>query len=102
MKPHECHATESSGRIGARWNVVCGLDRHIRQTEGRWITFPVDRRCLPHSGSFRSRLRSSSNLAGWMNWGSENSAGHYLDLSSAILGGTLFPIGYLLHALRRQ
>ena len=38
----------------------------------------------------------------WMNWGSENSAGHYLDLSSAILGGTLFPIGYLLHALRRQ
>src|SRR5438046_723304 len=30
-----------------------------------------------------------------MQWGSPNSAGHYLDLSSAILGLVLFPIGYL-------
>ena len=35
----------------------------------------------------------------WMYWGLENSTGHYLDLWSAILGLTLFPVGYLFHAL---
>ncbi len=35
----------------------------------------------------------------WMHWGLERSAGHYLDLWSAVLGLTLFPVGYLLHAL---
>lgn len=34
----------------------------------------------------------------WMHWGLEHSPGHYLDLGSAVLGLTLFPIGYLLHA----
>jgi hypothetical protein len=34
----------------------------------------------------------------WMRWGAEDSVGHYLDLSSAALGLSLFPIGYLLHA----
>jgi hypothetical protein len=38
----------------------------------------------------------------WMNWGLENSVGHYLDLSSAIIGLTLFPVGYLLQALTRR
>lgn len=36
----------------------------------------------------------------WMGWGFDNSIGHYLDLSSALLSVTLFPIGYLLHALK--
>jgi len=35
-----------------------------------------------------------------MGWGLSASAGHYLDLGSAVLGLTLFPIGYLWHALR--
>jgi hypothetical protein len=34
-----------------------------------------------------------------MGWGLERSAGHYLDLGSAVLGLTSFPLGYLLHAL---
>jgi hypothetical protein len=34
-----------------------------------------------------------------MEWGLERSAGHYLDLGSALLGLTSFPIGYLLHTL---
>jgi hypothetical protein len=38
----------------------------------------------------------------WMHWGLEDSWGHYLDLSGAALGLTLFPIGYLLHALAMQ
>src|SRR6266568_7129636 len=33
----------------------------------------------------------------FMHWGQEHSIGHYLDLTSAILGITLFPLGYLLH-----
>ena len=31
----------------------------------------------------------------WMGWGRPDSVGHYLDFSSAILGLTLFPIGFL-------
>lgn len=38
----------------------------------------------------------------WMQWGLENSAGHYLDLVSVVVGLTLFPIGYLLDAFRER
>ena len=38
----------------------------------------------------------------WMHWRLEHSVGHYLDFWSAVLGLTLFPIGYLLHALTRR
>jgi len=38
----------------------------------------------------------------WMRWGLEHSAGHYLDFWSAVLGLTLFPVGYLLHSLRSR
>jgi hypothetical protein len=37
-----------------------------------------------------------------MHWGLEHSLGHYLDFWSAVLGLTLFPIGYLLHALTKR
>jgi len=37
-----------------------------------------------------------------MRWGAEHSAGHYLDLWSAVLGATLFPVGYLFHALTKR
>jgi hypothetical protein len=37
-----------------------------------------------------------------MHWGDEHSTGHYLDLWSAVLGLTLFPIGQLLHVLSRR
>jgi hypothetical protein len=42
------------------------------------------------------------HLFPWMHWGLEHSVGHYLDLWSAVLGLTLFPIGYLLHALTKR
>jgi hypothetical protein len=38
----------------------------------------------------------------WMHWGAERSIGHYLDFVCAVLGLTLFPIGYLLHALVKR
>lgn len=34
-----------------------------------------------------------------MGWGAEHSPGHCLDVGSALCGFTLFPLGYLLHAL---
>jgi hypothetical protein len=37
-----------------------------------------------------------------MDWGSQNSVGHYLDLLSAILGFTLFSLGYLIHAVNMR
>ena len=37
----------------------------------------------------------------WMHWGLENSVGHYLNVSSAVLGLTLFPVGYLFQALTK-
>lgn len=42
------------------------------------------------------------HLFPWMGWGSARSAGHYLDLSGAVLGLTLFPTGYLLRAASRH
>jgi hypothetical protein len=39
------------------------------------------------------------HLFPWMQWGLPNSIGHYLDFWSAVLGFTLFPAGYLCHAL---
>lgn len=40
----------------------------------------------------------------WMGWGFEHSAGHYLDLSSATVGLTMLPLGYLVssfHAVKK-
>jgi uncharacterized Tic20 family protein len=39
------------------------------------------------------------HLFPWMHWGSQHSVGHYLDLLCAILGITLFSLGYLIHAV---
>jgi hypothetical protein len=42
------------------------------------------------------------HLFPWMHWGLEHSVGHYLDFSGAVLGLTLFPVGYLLDALAKR
>jgi hypothetical protein len=49
-----------------------------------------------------THLCEALHLFPWMHWGSEHSVGHYLDLWSAVLGLTMFPIGYLLHALTKR
>jgi len=41
-------------------------------------------------------------LVPWMQWGLEHSAGHYVDLSGAVVGLTLFPLGYLLQAFSKS
>jgi hypothetical protein len=42
------------------------------------------------------------HLLPWMRWGDSNSAGHYLDLASAITGLTLLPLGYLLRVIKTR
>ena len=49
-----------------------------------------------------AHLSEALHLFPSMHWGDERSVGHYLDLSSAVLGITLFPLGYLLHAVARR
>lgn len=49
-----------------------------------------------------AHISEALHLFPWMGWGLEHSAGHYLDLSAAVLGFTLFPVGYLLHALAER
>jgi len=49
-----------------------------------------------------THLFEALDMFPWMHWGVEDSLGHYLDLSSAVLGLALFPTGYLLHALATQ
>jgi hypothetical protein len=41
------------------------------------------------------------HLFPWMHWGDAHSVGHYLDFGSAVLGLVLFPLGYLLDALKK-
>jgi hypothetical protein len=40
------------------------------------------------------------HVLSWMGWGAKHSPGHYLDLSSAVLGLIFFPVGYLGMSLR--
>src|SRR5262249_24604552 len=46
-----------------------------------------------------AHVAEALHLLPWMQWGFEQSAGHYLNLASAALGLTLFPLGYLAHTL---
>jgi len=46
-----------------------------------------------------AHVSEALHLLPWMQWGLERSAGHFLDLGSAVLGLALFPIGYLIHAV---
>jgi succinate dehydrogenase/fumarate reductase cytochrome b subunit len=49
-----------------------------------------------------THLSEALRLFPWMNWGRPNSIGHYLDFCSAVLGLTLFPVGYLFHTLTKS
>jgi hypothetical protein len=53
-------------------------------------------------GVVLTHIGEALRLFPWMRWGLEQSAGHYIDLGSAVLGLTLFPAGYLSWALRQR
>jgi hypothetical protein len=49
-----------------------------------------------------THVAEAFHLFTFMQWGLENSLGHYLDFGSAVLGVTLFPVGYFLHAMNTR
>ena len=49
-----------------------------------------------------THIGEALRLFPFMGWGRDHSIGHYIDLSSAALGATLFPLGYLLQTLARD
>jgi hypothetical protein len=60
---------------------------------------------LGTSGMFLVVLTHICQALNWfpeLQWGTEHSVGHYLDLSAAIAAVTLFPVGYLLYAVSQR
>jgi hypothetical protein len=49
-----------------------------------------------------THVSEALHLFPWMQWGRAQSMGHYLDFWSAMLGLTLFPLGYLLHVCTKR
>ncbi len=49
-----------------------------------------------------THICEARGLFPWMHLGLKHSAGHYLDFWSCVLGLTLFPVGYLFHALMKR
>ena len=49
-----------------------------------------------------AHICEASDLFPSMHWGREHSVGHYLDFWSAVLGLSLFPVGYFLHSLTKH
>ena len=49
-----------------------------------------------------THLCEALHLFSWVGWGRPHSVGHYVDFWSAVLGLTLFPVGYFLDALTRR
>ena len=78
--------------------LVCGSVVLLRTTQSMWVSFQL-------LGSMflgvviSAHICEALGIFPWMRWGSEGSIGHYLDLGSALLGFTLFPLGYCLYAL---
>lgn len=49
-----------------------------------------------------THLCEALSLLPAMRWGADDSIGHYLDISAAVLGVILFTAGYLAHAFARN
>jgi hypothetical protein len=49
-----------------------------------------------------AHVAETFSLVPWMEWGLPDSAGHYFDLASVVLGLTLFPLGYLWQSLMKS
>ena len=49
-----------------------------------------------------AHLSEALHLFPSMNWGRPHSIGHYVDFWGAVLGPTLFPVGYLFNALTNR
>ena len=78
--------------------LLCGSVALLRTTQSMWVSFQL-------LGSMflgvvvSAHVCEALGIFPWMQWGSEGSIGHYLDLGSVLLGLILFPLGYCLYAL---
>jgi hypothetical protein len=86
------------GRVGASVHAIRWFASLVRRAKGLSSFLQ-----LLGAGSFvvvvLAHVSEALHLFSSMEWGLERSAGHYLDLGSAVLGLTSFPLGYLLHTL---
>jgi hypothetical protein len=53
-------------------------------------------------GGWLTHVAETFDLLPQMHWGLKQSVGHYLDFGSAVLGLTLFPLGYLCQAISKR
>jgi formate hydrogenlyase subunit 3/multisubunit Na+/H+ antiporter MnhD subunit len=49
-----------------------------------------------------THVAEAFHLLPWMKWGFPSSAGHYVDLLSAVFGLILFPVGYVSRRLAKR
>src|ERR1700719_3780781 len=79
-------STRSFGQL----SIVLGTTQYLRNGASRLVLVILTHIC------------EAFHWFPWMHWGLEHSVGHYLDLSSAVLGITFFPIGYLFNVLAKR
>jgi hypothetical protein len=78
--------------------LLCGSVVLFRTTQSIWVSFQL-LGAMFLAVVISAHICEALGIFPWMRWGSESSIGHYLDLGSALLGSTLFPLGYCLYAL---
>ena len=98
---HECHVTKIAHCIAPDVRpVFCSVILFSRGKTAYIFLQLLGAGCLVIV--VLTHVSEALNLLPWMHWGLENSVGHYLDLSTAVLGFTLFPVGYLFQALTNR
>ena len=78
---------------------MCQLNAHTPEEKKLVLGFPLAGACLLLV-VVASHVCEALQLLPWMDWGATNSAGHYLDLVSAISGLTLLSFGLLLRVIK--
>jgi hypothetical protein len=78
--------------------LLCGSVVLFRTTQSIWVSFQL-LGSLFLGVVISAHVCEALGIFPWMRWGSEGSIGHHVDLGSALLGLTLFPLGYCLYAL---
>ena len=80
--------------------MLLSVVRVVRERKERLVAATGHRRSVFERGCARPRRRRTT-LVSFDGMGPSTCVGHFIDLWSAIFGVTLFPTGYLFHALAR-
>ena len=80
--------------------VLCASSTRVYRKKRTWSSaFQLAGACLLLV-VVASHICEAIHLLPWMGWGATNSAGHYLDLVSAIAGPTLMSFGLLVRVIK--